>query len=58
MIAVTRNRKLMVPYVDWTDYFEVVLLLGTCFLVNHVTADGKANFAEVRVFNDSTARWP
>ncbi|KAH9895938.1 hypothetical protein C8Q73DRAFT_458163 [Cubamyces lactineus] len=28
------------------DYFEVALLLGTCFLVNHVTADGKTNFAE------------
>ncbi|KAI8976411.1 hypothetical protein BD414DRAFT_509739 [Trametes punicea] len=29
-----------------TDYFEVALLLGTCFLVNYVTADGKTNFAE------------
>ncbi|KAI0660192.1 hypothetical protein C8Q70DRAFT_80933 [Cubamyces menziesii] len=28
------------------DFFEVVLLLGTCFLVNHVTADGETNFAE------------
>ncbi|KAI0331539.1 hypothetical protein GY45DRAFT_1275661 [Cubamyces sp. BRFM 1775] len=28
------------------DYFEVALLLGTCFLVNHVTADGETNFAE------------
>ncbi|KAJ8497075.1 hypothetical protein ONZ51_g723 [Trametes cubensis] len=28
------------------DYFEVALLLGTCFLVNYVTADGETNFAE------------
>ncbi|KAI0667441.1 hypothetical protein C8Q78DRAFT_1082163 [Trametes maxima] len=28
------------------DYFEVSLLLGSCFLVNYVTADGKTNFAE------------
>ncbi|KAI0357108.1 hypothetical protein OH77DRAFT_132499 [Trametes cingulata] len=28
------------------DYFEVVLLLGACFVVNHVTADGMTNFAE------------
>ncbi|KAI0667442.1 hypothetical protein C8Q78DRAFT_1053006 [Trametes maxima] len=28
------------------DYFEVSLLLGACFLVNYVTADGKTNFAE------------
>lgn len=32
-----------------TDYFEVALLLGSCFLVNYVTADGKTNFAEVRI---------
>lgn len=31
------------------DYFEVALLLGSCFLVNYVTADGKTNFAEVRI---------
>ncbi|KAI0367920.1 hypothetical protein BV20DRAFT_1054488 [Pilatotrama ljubarskyi] len=28
------------------DYFEVVLLLSACFVVNHVTADGMTNFAE------------
>ncbi|KAI9059436.1 hypothetical protein FKP32DRAFT_1606122 [Trametes sanguinea] len=28
------------------DYFEVALLLGTCILLNYVTADGKTNFAE------------
>ncbi|OSD00416.1 hypothetical protein PYCCODRAFT_1437541 [Trametes coccinea BRFM310] len=28
------------------DYFEVALLLGTCILVNYVTADGETNFAE------------
>ncbi|OJT06762.1 hypothetical protein TRAPUB_2381 [Trametes pubescens] len=33
------------------DYFEVALLLGSCFLVNYVTADGKTNFAE------ATATW-
>ena len=28
------------------DYFEVVLLLGACFLVNYVTADSKTNWVE------------
>ncbi|KAH9047187.1 hypothetical protein EDB84DRAFT_523533 [Lactarius hengduanensis] len=28
------------------DLFEVVLLVGACFLVNYVTADGKTNWAE------------
>ncbi|KAI0776939.1 hypothetical protein BD413DRAFT_468225 [Trametes elegans] len=28
------------------DYFEVALLLGSCFLVNYVTSDGKTNFVE------------
>lgn len=32
-----------------TGYFEVVLPHGSCFLVNYVTADGKTNFAEVRI---------
>ncbi|KAF8496377.1 hypothetical protein F5888DRAFT_1614618, partial [Russula emetica] len=26
--------------------FEVILLVGVCFLVNHVTADAKTNWAE------------
>jgi Ca2+:H+ antiporter len=29
-----------------TDLFEVVLLVGACFLVNYVTADAKTNWAE------------
>jgi len=28
------------------DLFEVVILLGSCFLVNYVTADAKTNWAE------------
>ena len=28
------------------DYFEVALLLGSCFLVNYVTADAKTNWVE------------
>ncbi|CDO68526.1 hypothetical protein BN946_scf184998.g23 [Trametes cinnabarina] len=28
------------------DYYEVALMLGTCFLVNYVTADGQTNIAE------------
>ena len=29
-----------------TDLFEVTILLGSCFLVNYVTADSKTNWAE------------
>ena len=29
-----------------TDYYEVGLLVGACFLVNYVTVDGKTNFSE------------
>ena len=29
-----------------SDLFEVVLLVGACFLVNYVTADAKTNWAE------------
>ncbi|KAH9939646.1 uncharacterized protein BXZ73DRAFT_43395 [Epithele typhae] len=28
------------------DYFEVAILVGSCFLVNYVTADSKTNWAE------------
>ncbi|OCH88001.1 hypothetical protein OBBRIDRAFT_735268 [Obba rivulosa] len=28
------------------DYFELAILLGACFLVNYVTADGKTNWVE------------
>lgn len=28
------------------DLFEVALLIGSCFLVNYVTADNKTNWAE------------
>ncbi|KAL4244451.1 Ca(2+):cation antiporter (CaCA) family protein [Abortiporus biennis] len=28
------------------DYFEVAILLGSCFLVNYVTADAKTNWVE------------
>ena len=38
------------------DYFEVALLLGTCFLVNYVTADGETNFAEVCILSPPRAR--
>ncbi|KAI0631675.1 hypothetical protein C8Q77DRAFT_152445 [Trametes polyzona] len=36
------------PLVASTDYYEVALLLGSCFLVICVTADGKTNLGEVR----------
>jgi Ca2+:H+ antiporter len=29
-----------------SDFFEVALLLGACFLVNYVTADAKTNWLE------------
>lgn len=29
-----------------TDFFEVSVLLGSCFIVNYVTADAKTNWAE------------
>lgn len=29
------------------DYFELAMLLGSCFLVNYVTADAKTNWVEV-----------
>jgi Ca2+/H+ antiporter len=29
-----------------TDYYEVALLLGACFLVNYVTGDAKTNWVE------------
>lgn len=28
------------------DVFEVVMLVGACFLVNYITADSKTNWAE------------
>lgn len=28
------------------DLFEVTVLIGSCFLVNYVTADAKTNWAE------------
>jgi Ca2+:H+ antiporter len=28
------------------DFFEVAILLGTCFIVNYVTADAKTNWVE------------
>ena len=30
------------------DYFELAVVLGSCFLVNYVTADSKTNWVEVR----------
>lgn len=29
------------------DYFELAIVLGSCFLVNYVTADSKTNWVEV-----------
>lgn len=29
-----------------SDVFEVVMLVGACFLVNYITADSKTNWAE------------
>ncbi len=34
------------PVVAYTDFFEVALLLGSCFLVNYITADAKTNWVE------------
>ena len=31
-----------------TDYYELAIILGSCFLVNYVTADSKTNWVEVR----------
>ncbi|KAG6833847.1 hypothetical protein H0H87_011781 [Tephrocybe sp. NHM501043] len=28
------------------DFFEIAVLLGSCFIVNYVTADAKTNWAE------------
>jgi Ca2+:H+ antiporter len=28
------------------DIFEVVMLLGACFLINYITADAKTNWVE------------
>ena len=30
------------------DYFELAVVLGSCFLVNYVTADSKTNWVEAR----------
>ena len=30
----------------FVDFFEVAVLLGSCFLVNYVTADKKTNWVE------------
>ena len=30
----------------WQDFFEVALLVGSCFLVNYITADSKTNWGE------------
>jgi Ca2+:H+ antiporter len=40
--ALRRRRRL----IKRADLFEVVLLVGACFLVNYVTADAKTNWAE------------
>lgn len=29
-----------------TDHFEIVVIVGACFLVNSVTQDGRTNWAE------------
>ncbi|KAJ3488853.1 hypothetical protein NLI96_g2549 [Meripilus lineatus] len=34
------------PFHLMFDYFEVAMLLGSCFLVNYVTADSKTNWVE------------
>ncbi|KAJ3810326.1 hypothetical protein EV368DRAFT_39671 [Lentinula lateritia] len=31
---------------SYVDRFEVIILLGACFLVDFVTADAKTNWAE------------
>jgi len=33
-------------YSPISDFYEVAVLLGSCFLVNYVTADAKTNWAE------------
>lgn len=33
-------------YGEDTDYYELAILLGACFLVNYVTADAKTNWVE------------
>ena len=32
--------------IEGTDLFEVAVLIGSCFLVNYVTADAKTNWVE------------
>lgn len=34
------------PMILLFDYFELALLLGSCFLVNYITADAKTNWVE------------
>lgn len=36
------NRPMMLLF----DFFELALLLGSCFLVNYITADAKTNWVE------------
>lgn len=37
-------QKISLTY--FADMFEVAVLIGSCFLVNYVTADAKTNWAE------------
>ena len=32
--------------IEWADYYELAVVLGSCFLVNYVTADSKTNWVE------------
>lgn len=41
-------RRYLTSTICFSDFFEVALLLGACFLVNYVTADAKTNWVEVR----------
>lgn len=36
----------MLITIEHTDFFEVSILIGACFIVNYVTADAKTNWAE------------
>ncbi len=47
--CVTLRAPRSFPTADQTvcsDYFEVALLLGTCLLVNYITADARTNWVE------------
>lgn len=44
--AVAKCYTVNIESVAASDFFEIAILLGSCFIVNYVTADAKTNWAE------------